>query len=174
MKKVLIMCIVLVVGVFVGIGIYKLLDMDKNIDGYYLVTEKLTLKQAEEECKYILITEDEKELLKSVSIIPDIKNAMESNELKSFSTDISKGLFKIDLSELTVVNKSIYISYILDDSRIMLNYFFDGTINKHVSKIAESGEKIGDNQFLPMFINSYEGYMNYNNNYYQREMMHPK
>ncbi len=167
MKKVCILCLVLVIGIFTGMGILTLFNPSKSEESYhYLVSEHITLQQAKEECNYIEITEEEEQLLQAISNIRDIKDAMkkvDATETKDFPTEIIKDLSEINVLELTVLNNSIIIDYILDSNLIMLNYLSSGEIYKHVNKIITPEYNSKDNQYC--------GYINFNNKDVEKETL---
>ena len=122
----------------VSIIVYYKLSNDHN---HPIITEKISAQRAMSNCKFIEISDNEKDLINLVSQVGFIKDAIDKGKLKSFSTDIAKKLDNGKLSgssvitEISTTYNAVYIGYNLEDYRIYLAKFKNGSIQKTVSKI---------------------------------------
>lgn len=136
-KYILIGAISILLILSVSIIIYYKLSNEHN---HPIITEKISVQQAMSNCKFIEISDDEKDLINLVSQVSSIKDAMEKGKLKSFSTDIAKNIDKGKLSNSSVITdisttyNAIYIGYKIEGYRIYLAKFKNGSIQKTVSK----------------------------------------
>jgi hypothetical protein len=135
-KYSLIGIIVILIILFVSIFVHSKLN---NTNGFRFITEKISAQQAMNNCELIQISDNEKDLMKLISQVNSIKDAIDKGTRKNFSIDIAKNFAKgklpnsVEITDLWTFNTFVVIEYYLGDYRILLTIFSNGSVEKTVS-----------------------------------------
>ena len=113
---------------------------NNNDDKHLIVTQKITMQEAVNNCLFIKISDSDKDLINRVAQVSSIRDAIDKGRLESFSTDIVKKLDNDKLSNSLVIDEisttynAVYIGYNKEGHHIYLARFKNGSIQKTVSK----------------------------------------